>query len=69
MTEAGCPEKKNKGTLDKYIGDAVMAIHNAPLDVADHPEKACRTAKEMIDKLKEINSSFKQKGLPMLILG
>ena len=60
---------KNKGTLDKYIGDAVMAIYNAPLDVMDHPEKACRTAKEMIDKLKEINISFKQKGLPPVDIG
>ena len=60
---------KNKGTLDKYIGDAVMAIYNAPLDVTDHPEKACRTAKEMIDKLKEINISFKQKGLPPVDIG
>jgi len=60
---------KNKGTLDKYIGDAVMAIYNAPLDVMDHPEKACRTAKEMIDKLKEINGSFKQKGLPPIDIG
>ncbi|MCG2813942.1 MAG: adenylate/guanylate cyclase domain-containing protein, partial [Thermodesulfovibrionales bacterium] len=60
---------KNNGTLDKYIGDAVMAIYNAPLNVTDHPEKACRTAIEMIDKLKEINSSFKQKGLPPVDIG
>ncbi|HBR22599.1 MAG TPA: hypothetical protein DD713_08580 [Nitrospiraceae bacterium] len=60
---------KNNGTLDKYIGDAVMAIYNAPLNVTDHPEKACRTAIEMIDKLKEVNSSFKQKGLPPVDIG
>jgi len=60
---------KNNGTLDKYIGDAVMAIYNAPLDVAGHPEKACRTAIEMIDGLKEINMSFKDKGLPPVDIG
>lgn len=60
---------KNKGTLDKYIGDAIMAIYNAPLDVPGHPEKACQTAIEMIKELKEVNNSFKEKGLPSLDIG
>ncbi|WP_171235739.1 adenylate/guanylate cyclase domain-containing protein [Ruegeria sp. HKCCA6837] len=34
----------NQGTVDKYIGDAIMALWNAPLDDSDHPVHACRAA-------------------------
>ncbi len=60
---------KNNGTLDKYIGDAIMAIYNAPLDIIDHPVKACQTAIEMLKELKEVNSRFKEKGLPFIDIG
>jgi len=60
---------KNNGTLDKYIGDAVMAIYNAPLDVAGHPEKACKTAIEMIGELQNVNRSFNEKNLPPVDIG
>ncbi|TAL27449.1 MAG: adenylate/guanylate cyclase domain-containing protein, partial [Nitrospirae bacterium] len=60
---------KNNGTLDKYIGDAIMAIYNAPLDVTDHPEKACRTALEMMAELKEVDARFKAKGMPSIDIG
>lgn len=50
----------NKGTLDKYIGDAVMAIYNAPLDVVDHAEKAAGSALEMMRKLDELNVAFQR---------
>ena len=39
----------NQGTLDKFIGDAVMCFWNAPLDVAGHPDLALKTAFEMLD--------------------
>lgn len=60
---------KNKGTLDKYIGDAIMAIFNAPLDVADHPEKACKSAIEMMVELEKIDGAFKAKGMPAIDIG
>ncbi len=52
---------ESEGTLDKYIGDAIMALWNAPLDVEDHPKKALLTAYKMIQKLKDINLQFKIK--------
>ena len=52
---------KNEGTLDKYIGDAIMALWNAPLDVEDHPKKALYTGYQMLTKLKEINQFFMKK--------
>jgi adenylate cyclase len=45
----------HEGTIDKYIGDAVMAFWNAPLNVADHELKACAAALDMLDRLKVLN--------------
>jgi len=48
---------RNEGTIDKYMGDCIMAFWNAPLDCPNHKEMAVKTALEMIDKLKELNDS------------
>ena len=48
---------KNGGTIDKYMGDCIMAFWNAPIDTANHKELAINSALEMIDKLKELNDS------------
>jgi adenylate cyclase len=48
---------KNEGTIDKYMGDCIMAFWNAPLDCPNHKEMAVKSALEMIDKLKELNDS------------
>lgn len=51
---------KNRGTIDKYMGDAMMAFWNAPLDVPDHAKHACRTALQMNDALKPINEKLER---------
>ncbi|MCG8635466.1 MAG: adenylate/guanylate cyclase domain-containing protein [Desulfobacterales bacterium] len=49
---------KNRGTLDKFIGDAVMCFWNAPLDIEGHPKLAVQTGFEMLDALKGLNRIF-----------
>lgn len=51
---------QNGGTLDKFIGDAVMAIYNAPLDVEDYCDKAVRTAFDIIDSVEAVNRELKE---------
>ncbi|MDY0161658.1 adenylate/guanylate cyclase domain-containing protein [Desulfobotulus sp.] len=46
-----------KGTLDKYIGDAIMAIYNAPLEDEDHAFHACLTAISMLRELERFNAA------------
>lgn len=60
---------KNSGTMDKFIGDAIMAFYNAPVDVPDHPACVCRTALEMIEELKHVNEILAQRGLPPIDIG
>ena len=58
-----------RGTLDKFIGDAVMALFNAPLDVPDHAVHACRTAVRMLEELQRLNEGFAARGMHTLEIG
>ena len=49
---------KSGGTIDKYMGDCIMAFWNAPLDCPNHQEKAIITAAKMRQKMKELNLGF-----------
>ena len=60
---------EEKGTLDKFIGDAVMAIFNAPLDLENHPEAACRAALRMLASLAELNKGFAARGMNTIDIG
>jgi len=57
------------GTLDKYIGDAVMAIWAAPVDVPDHAARACDVALRMQEALVELNKRWKTEGKPEVAIG
>lgn len=48
---------ENNGTLDKYIGDSIMAVFGVPFDQKDHTEKSINTALEMLKRLKKMNKS------------
>jgi adenylate cyclase len=49
-----------KGTIDKYMGDAIMAFWNAPLDDPDHELNACEAAIDMLDRVEKLNLARKQ---------
>ncbi len=60
---------ENKGTLDKYMGDAIMAFWGAPIHFKDHAQWACRCALQSIEKLKELQKDWMAKGLPEIDIG
>ncbi len=51
---------KNSGTLDKFIGDATMAIFNAPFDLEDYVYKAVLTARDIIEGTEELNKRLRR---------
>jgi adenylate cyclase len=61
-----------KGTIDKYMGDAIMAFWNAPLDDKDHELNACEAALDMLERVDELNQAreleAKQEGRPFIPL-
>jgi adenylate cyclase len=60
---------ENKGTLDKYIGDAQMAFWNAPLDNGQHAKDAVKTALQMMESLNEFNREITTEGVPPFGMG
>jgi adenylate cyclase len=59
----------NDGILDKFIGDALMAVYGAPLPTGEDAEKSVRSALQMQELLREFNASRARSGLPVLALG
>lgn len=60
---------ENYGTLDKYIGDAIVAYWGAPIEVPDHAYHALRSSLKMIDALPEVNRKFEEQGFPLFSHG
>jgi adenylate cyclase len=60
---------KNGGTVDKYMGDCIMAFWNAPLDCENHAEMAVRTSMECAIETEALKQSFNDKGLPEINIG
>jgi adenylate cyclase len=59
----------HKGTIDKFIGDAIMAIYGAPVQYEDDPLEAVHTALEMIAALDEFNKKQVRMGRPIFRIG
>ncbi len=60
---------RNNGTLDKYIGDAVMAFWGAPFEEPGHEERACLAALEMMERLALLQNKWEAEGKPRLDIG
>ncbi len=60
---------KNRGTIDKYMGDAIMSFWGAPLADSEHARHALYAAMEMMDELKIMQQDFKQRGWPTVKIG
>ena len=61
--------QKHNGMVDKYIGDAMMAIFNAPLDLENHEDKAIQCAIDIQNNMEELNKELVQEGLPKVEIG
>ena len=60
---------QNGGTIDKFMGDCIMAFWNAPLDMKDHANRAVKSAVEMQKELKKLNKELKKEKLPAINIG
>jgi adenylate cyclase len=69
MTALSVPVLKNDGTLIKFIGDASLHVHGAPLDDLDHAYTAVITAQQMIQAIEEFNKELLLKGKPPVGMG
>jgi adenylate cyclase len=58
-----------RGSLDKYIGDAIMALYGAPVVESDHPALACRSALDMMRALDQLQKKWQSAGLPKIGIG
>ena len=61
--------QQQRGTIDKYIGDAIMAFWNAPVDLSDHASRAVQTALEMQAALPQLNREFAARNWPQVKIG
>ena len=59
----------NGGTIDKYMGDCIMAFWNAPLDCEDHADLAVKSAIEVLEATKELNEELSPLNLPPINVG
>jgi adenylate cyclase len=61
--------RANRGTVDKYMGDCVMAFWGAPVSEPDHARLAVKAALEMTEAIERINAQYRAQGLPEIGIG
>lgn len=59
----------HEGTVDKFIGDAIMAIWNAPVKNAHHAVKACKAAIDQVRALRKLQAQWSKRNVPVLEIG
>lgn len=60
---------QNRGTIDKYMGDAIMAFWGAPLSDEQHARNTLNAGMSMVNEMKQLSASFKDKGWPEIKIG
>jgi adenylate cyclase len=60
---------KNNGTLDKFVGDEIMAIYGAPYYFSDHAQRACETALDMVSSLRNLQKNWSGQELEYFQIG
>ena len=61
--------RTNRGTIDKYMGDCVMAFWGAPVETPEHAHLAVKSAMEMASAVRGINEEHRAKGIPEIGIG
>ncbi|WP_332777963.1 CHASE2 domain-containing protein [Polaromonas sp.] len=61
--------RSNRGTIDKYMGDCVMAFWGAPVETPDHASLAVKTALEMAQAVRKLNEEHRARGVPEIGIG
>jgi adenylate cyclase len=61
--------RANRGTIDKYMGDCVMAFWGAPVESPEHAHLAVKSAMEMANAVRDINHEHRAQGLPEIGIG
>ena len=61
--------RSNRGTIDKYMGDCVMAFWGAPVETSEHAALAVKTSLEMVQAVRRLNEEHRSKGLPEIGIG
>ena len=61
--------RNNRGTIDKYMGDCVMAFWGAPVETPEHAHLAVKSAMEMANEVRAINEDHRARGLPEIGIG
>jgi len=61
--------RSNRGTIDKYMGDCVMAFWGAPVDIPNHAHMAVKASMEMANAVRKVNEEHRAKGIPEIGIG